>query len=472
MKNQPDSAGPARSRSRHWYEHIYFQVLAAILIGILLGYFQPKLAAQMRPLGDLFIRMIKMVIAPIIFCTVVGGVAGIGQMKKAASVGLKALIYFEVLTTLALAIGMVVANVFQPGAGIDVAKFSGDWESYAKAARQQLTWGHFLNQIAPDNVVEAFAKGEILQVLFFSILFGLALSGLGEKGKPLVDLIERLGQAMFRVIGIVMRFAPIGAFGAMAYTVGAFGIQAMLPLAKLMAAVYTTMFLFIFVVLGAVCKLYGFSLFRYLAYIKEEIFIVLGTSSSETVLPQMMEKMEKYGCDRSVVGLVIPTGYSFNLDGTSIYLSMAAIFIAQAFGIQLSLGKEIYLLAILMLTSKGAAAVTGGGFITLAATFSATGILPVQGLVLLFGVDRFMSEARAITNLIGNGIATIVVAKMERQFHPPTVEPSVTEAEEADLKTTPLVITAAPGNDASGNGHVPPSRADQLQSEYQTTKRL
>jgi aerobic C4-dicarboxylate transport protein len=434
MKNTQHTAGPVRSQARQWYEHIYFQVLAAVLIGIGLGYFQPKLAAQMEPLGDLFIRMIKMVIAPLIFCTVVGGVAGIGQMKKAASVGVKALIYFEILTTLALAIGLLVANVFQPGAGIDVTKFAGDYQPYVKAGGQQLTWGHFLKQVAPDNVVNAFAKGEILQVLFFSILFGFALAGAGEKAKPLVEMIERLGDAMFRVIGIVMRFAPIGAFGAMAYTIGAFGIQAVMPLAKLMAAVYTTMFLFIFVVLGAVCKLYGFGLFSYLAYIKEEILIVLGTSSSESVLPQMMDKLEKFGCNRSVVRLVIPAGYSFNLDGTSIYLSMAAIFIAQAFHIQLSLGQQIYLLAILMLTSKGAAAVTGGGFVTLAATFSATGILPVEGLVLLLGVDRFMSEARAITNLIGNGIATIVVAKVEKQFRPlQAVEPTRAEKKEVNV---------------------------------------
>lgn len=397
------------------YSYIYFQVLTAIFIGVLLGYFKPTLGAEMKPLGDLFIKMIKMVIAPIIFCTVVVGIASIGDMKKVGKVGIKAIIYFEIVTTLSLIIGLFVVNLIQPGAGIDVSKFSGDYAQYVTAAKNQTTWD-FILKIVPENVVDAFAKGDILQVLFFSILFGIVLTGFGDKAKPLIEFFDKIGHAMFGIIGIIMRFAPVGAFGAMAYTIGKFGIGAMIPLAKLMASVYTTMFLFIFVVLALICKLYGFSIFKYLNYIKEEIFIVLGTSSSESVLPRMMQKMEKFGCDKSVVGLVIPTGYSFNLDGTSIYLSMAAIFIAQAFGKQLTIGQEIYIIAILMLTSKGAAAVTGGGFITLAATLSATGLLPVQGLVLLLGVDRFMSEARAITNLIGNGIATIVVAKMEKEF--------------------------------------------------------
>ncbi len=405
----------APAKKKKWYQVMYFQVLTAIAIGILLGYFKPDLAAQMKPFGDLFIKMIKMVIAPIIFCTVVVGIGSIGDMKKVGRVGIKAIIYFEVVTTIALIIGMVVANLYHPGSGIDVTKFKGDISQYVTAAKSQTTWD-FILKIVPENVVDAFAKGDILQVLFFSLLFGLVLSGAGEKGKPVVEFFDKIGHAMFGVVGIVMKFAPVGAFGAMAYTIGKFGIKALIPLAKLMGSVYTTMFVFIFVVLALICKLYGFSIFRYLNYIKEEIFIVLGTSSSESVLPRMIDKMEKFGASKSVVGLVIPTGYSFNLDGTSIYLSMAAIFLSQAFGVNLTLGQQIYIIAILMLTSKGAAAVTGGGFITLAATLSATNLLPVQGLVLLLGVDRFMSEARAITNLIGNGIATVVVAKMEKEF--------------------------------------------------------
>jgi aerobic C4-dicarboxylate transport protein len=402
-------------KKKKFYQIMYFQVITAIIIGIVLGWLKPDLAAQMKPLGDLFIKLIKMVIAPIIFCTIVVGIGSIGDMKKVGRVGLKALIYFEVVTTLALVIGMTVANLYHPGSGIDVKAFKGDISTYVTAAKNQSTWDFIMN-IVPSQVMDAFAKGEILQVLFFSIIFGTVLAGSGEKGKSVVEFFDKIGHAMFGVVGIVMKVAPIGAFGAMSYTIGKFGIKALIPLAKLMASVYTTMFLFIFVVLALICKFYGFSIFKYLNYIKEEIFIVLGTSSSESVLPRMIDKMEKFGASKSVVGLVIPTGYSFNLDGTSIYLSMAAIFLAQAFGVNLTLGQEIYIIAILMLTSKGAAAVTGGGFITLAATLSATNVLPVEGLVLLLGVDRFMSEARAITNLIGNGIATVVVAKMEGEF--------------------------------------------------------
>jgi aerobic C4-dicarboxylate transport protein len=419
-------------KKKKFYQIMYFQVITAIIIGIVLGWLKPDLAAQMKPLGDLFIKLIKMVIAPIIFCTIVVGIGSIGDMKKVGRVGLKALIYFEVVTTLALIIGMTVANLYHPGSGIDVTKFKGDISTYVTAAKNQTTWDFIMN-IVPSQVMDAFAKGEILQVLFFSIIFGTVLAGSGEKGKSVVEFFDKIGHAMFGVVGIVMKVAPIGAFGAMSYTIGKFGIKALIPLAKLMASVYTTMFLFIFVVLALICKFYGFSIFKYLNYIKEEIFIVLGTSSSESVLPRMIDKMEKFGASKSVVGLVIPTGYSFNLDGTSIYLSMAAIFLAQAFGKNLTLGQEIYIIAILMLTSKGAAAVTGGGFITLAATLSATGILPVEGLVLLLGVDRFMSEARAITNLIGNGIATIVVAKMEGEFDETKCEQTYTAYKQGKL---------------------------------------
>jgi aerobic C4-dicarboxylate transport protein len=419
-------------KKKKFYQIMYFQVITAIIIGILLGWLKPDLAAQMKPLGDLFIKLIKMVIAPIIFCTIVVGIGSIGDMKKVGRVGLKALIYFEVVTTLALIIGMTVANLYHPGSGIDVTKFKGDISTYVTAAKNQTTWDFIMN-IVPSQVMDAFAKGEILQVLFFSIIFGTVLASSGEKGKSVVEFFDKIGHAMFGVVGIVMKVAPIGAFGAMSYTIGKFGIKALIPLAKLMASVYTTMFLFIFVVLALICKFYGFSIFKYLNYIKEEIFIVLGTSSSESVLPRMIDKMEKFGASKSVVGLVIPTGYSFNLDGTSIYLSMAAIFLAQAFGKNLTLGQEIYIIAILMLTSKGAAAVTGGGFITLAATLSATGVLPVEGLVLLLGVDRFMSEARAITNLIGNGIATIVVAKMEGEFDETKCEQTYTAYKQGKL---------------------------------------
>lgn len=405
-----------KPNKKRLYQNLTVQVLTAVTIGVLLGHFYPKLAVQLKPLGELFIRMIKMVIAPIVFCTIVVGIASMGDMKKVGRVGGKALLYFEVVTTIALAIGLFVANWVKPGAGIDVAALAkGSVAKYATAAKEHSTWDFVLN-IIPDNVVNAFAQGDLLQVLFFSVLFGIALSALGEKGKPLVDFFDKISHAMFGVVNIVMRFAPVGAFGAMSFTIGKYGLKSMIPLGKLMASVYITMFLFIFVVLNAIAKYYGFSLWKYLKYIKEEILIVLGTSSSESALPRMMEKMERFGCSKSVVGMVIPTGYSFNLDGTSIYLSMAAIFIAQAFNVDLSIGQQLSIMAILMLTSKGAAAVTGGGFVTLAATLSATHVLPVEGLALLLGVDRFMSEARAITNLIGNGVATIVVAKMEKEF--------------------------------------------------------
>ncbi len=397
------------------YAHLYFQVLVAIAIGVCLGYFYPALATTMKPLGDGFIKLIKMMIAPIIFSTVVVGIAKMGDMKEVGRVGIKALVYFEAVTTLALAIGLVVVNVVRPGAGInadvhtlsmkDVAKF--------KESAQSLSTVDLLLHIIPETVVGAFASGEILQVLFFSILFGLALARLGPKGRPLVDLIDQLSHALFDVIGIIMRVAPLGAFGAMAFTIGKYGIDTLRSLGWLMACVYTTCFLFVFVVLGTIARLTGFSLWLFLRYIKEEILIVLGTSSSEAALPRMMTKLENLGCSRPVVGLVIPTGYSFNLDGTSIYLTMAAIFIAQATNVPLSLVQQLSILAVLLLTSKGSAAVTGGGFITLAATLSTTGTVPVAGLALLLGIDRFMSEARAITNLIGNGVATMVVARWE-----------------------------------------------------------
>jgi aerobic C4-dicarboxylate transport protein len=406
-----------RTPSEHkpFYAHLYFQVILAILIGVLLGHFFPGLATKMKPLGDGFIKLIKMMIAPIIFATVVGGIAKVSDMKEVGRVGLKALIYFEVVSTLALAIGLIVVNLVKPGVGINADVRTLDASAvaaYATSAKSFSTVDFFLHMI-PDTVVGAFAGGEILQVLLFSVLFGLGLSRFGEKGQQLVRLIDQLSHALFNVIAIIMRVAPIGAFGAMAFTIGQYGIGALFSLGKLMACVYLTCFLFIFIVLGGIARVTGFSLWRFLRYIKEEILIVLGTSSSEAALPRMIIKMENAGCAKPVVGLVIPTGYSFNLDGTSIYLTMAAVFVAQATNTPLSLGQQLMILGVLLLTSKGAAAVTGGGFITLAATLSTTGKVPVAGLALLLGIDRFMSEARAITNLIGNGVATMVVAKWE-----------------------------------------------------------
>lgn len=398
-------------------KNLTFQVIAAVIIGIIVGMVWPNVGKEMKPLGDIFINAVKMVIAPIIFLTIVLGIAKMGDMKKVGKVGGKAFIYFEVVTTLALVIGLFVVNIMKPGAGLDYSKLEkGDVSQYTQNGGQGIDWMEFVTHIVPSNMVDAFAKGDILQVLFFSILFGVALAALGEKGKGIIEWLDKLSLVFFKIIGYIMRAAPLGAFGAMAYTIGHFGLASIKPLASLMLSVYMTMFLFIFVVLNIICKMYGFSLFGYLRFIKDEILIVLGTSSSESVLPRMMDKMERYGCSKSVVGLVIPTGYSFNLDGTSIYLSMSVVFLAQVFGVDLSIGQQITIILVLMLTSKGAAGVTGSGFIVLASTLAALQVIPLEGLALLLGVDRFMSEGRAITNLIGNGIATIVVAKSEGEF--------------------------------------------------------
>jgi aerobic C4-dicarboxylate transport protein len=397
------------------YARLWFQVIVGIVVGVVLGQVNHTAGAAMKPLGDGFVKLIRMMIAPIIFGTVVVGIAKMGDMKEVGRVGLKALVYFELVSTLALVIGLVVVNLVRPGAGINADPKTLDTKgiaSYAGGAKT-LSTVELLLHIIPDSVVGAFVGGEILQVLLFSVLFGLALSRLGDNGKPLVDLLDGLSHALFDVIGIIMRVAPIGAFGAMAFTIGKYGVETLSSLIKLMACVYITCFFFVFVVLGTIARLAGFRLWSFLRYIKEEILIVLGTSSSEAALPRMIVKLENLGCARPVVGLVIPAGYSFNLDGTSIYLTMAAIFIAQATNVPLSLGQQLSILGVLLLTSKGAAAVTGGGFITLAATLSTTGNVPVAGLALLLGIDRFMSEARAITNLIGNGVATVVVARWE-----------------------------------------------------------
>jgi aerobic C4-dicarboxylate transport protein len=397
------------------YTSLYFQVLAGIALGIIFGFVAPERAAAMKPLGDGFIKLVKMLIAPIVFTTVVVGNAPMGAMKDVGRIGLRALVYFEVVSTAALVIGLVVVSVLQPGAGLGFNPATADVSAVAQytTASQHLSTVDFILNVIPDTVVGAFARGEVLQVLLFSVVFGLALLRLGPRVSRLVELIGMTSEALFDIVGLVMRLAPIGAFGAMAFTVGRYGIASLLSLGKLMAGFYLTCVLFVFVVLGAIAAAVGFSIFKFLRYIAEEILIVLGTSSSESALPRIMAKLEHLGCAKPVVGLVVPTGYSFNLDGTSIYMTMAAIFVAQASGVHLTVGQELGILGVLLLTSKGAAAVTGSGFITLAATLAAFPAIPVAGLTLLLGVDRFMSEARAITNLIGNAVATMVIAKWD-----------------------------------------------------------
>ncbi|MBV6289433.1 dicarboxylate/amino acid:cation symporter [Pseudomonas aegrilactucae] len=395
------------------YKSLYIQVIVAITIGILLGHFYPETGVALKPLGDGFVKLIKMVIAPIIFCTVVSGIAGMQSMKSVGKTGGYALLYFEIVSTIALVIGLVVVNVVKPGAGmhIDVTTLNASSvAAYAAAGAQQTTIGFLLN-IIPNTVVGAFANGDILQVLMFSVIFGFALHRLGAYGKPLLDLIDRFAHVMFNIINMIMKLAPVGAFGAMAFTIGQYGVGSLVQLGYLMACFYITCLLFILVILGGIARAHGFSVLKLIRYIREELMIVLGTSSSESALPRMLAKMERLGAKKSVVGLVIPTGYSFNLDGTSIYLTMAAVFIAQATDTPMDIGHQITLLLVLLVASKGAAGVTGSGFIVLAATLSAVGHLPVAGLALILGIDRFMSEARALTNLIGNAVATVVVAK-------------------------------------------------------------
>ncbi|MET0962211.1 MAG: dicarboxylate/amino acid:cation symporter [Noviherbaspirillum sp.] len=415
------------------YRSLYVQVLAAILIGVLLGHFYPETGSAMKPLGDGFIKLIKMIIAPIIFCTVVVGIAGMEDMKKVGKTGGLALLYFEIVSSVALVVGLVIVNLIKPGVGMNIDPASLDTKgiaAYTGPGKMQTTTDFLLNVI-PNTVVDAFAKGEILQVLLFAVMFGFALHRFGGRGTLVFDFIEKTSHVLFVIVGYIMKVAPIGAFGAMAFTIGKYGVGSLLSLGKLMGTFYATCLIFIFVVLGLIARVNGFSIWKFIKYIKEELLIVLGTSSSESVLPRMMAKMENLGVKKSVVGLVIPTGYSFNLDGTSIYLTMAAVFIAQATNTPMTLGQQITLLAVLLLTSKGAAGVTGSGFIVLAATLSAVGGVPVAGLALILGIDRFMSEARALTNLIGNGVATVVVgrltgdldvARMQRQLNNETEE--------------------------------------------------
>ncbi|MDD5273775.1 MAG: dicarboxylate/amino acid:cation symporter [Methylovulum sp.] len=397
------------------YRHLYVQVLTAIALGIVLGHFYPDTAIAMKPLGDGFIKLIKMLIAPIIFCTVVVGIAGMQSLERVGRVGVKVLLYFELVSTLALVIGLLVVHVIQPGVGMNVDVGTLDTQglkTYTDTAKTHNTVTFLLN-IIPTSAVDAFAKGDILQVLLVAVLFGCALAVLGDKGAGLRHGIGSVAEVLFVIVEMVMKLAPIGAFGAMAFTIGQYGVQSLAPLAKLMGSFYLTCLLFIFGVLGLIARANGFSVVKFIAYIKDELLIVLGTSSSESVLPRIMNKLERLGCAKSVVGLVIPTGYSFNLDGTSIYLTMAAVFVAQATNTPLTWTQELTLLGVLLLTSKGAAGVTGSGFITLAATLSAVPTIPVEGLALILGIDRFMSEARALTNLIGNGVATVVAARWE-----------------------------------------------------------
>ncbi|MBR0672201.1 dicarboxylate/amino acid:cation symporter [Neoroseomonas soli] len=433
------------SRAHHpWWRHLYAQVLAAIVVGVVLGHFWPDIAVQMKPFGDGFIKLIKMLIAPIIFCTVVHGIASMEDMKKVGRVGVKALIYFEVMTTIALVIGLLVVNLWKPGVGMNVDPAALDTRAiatYTARAAQQSTVD-FLMHIIPATVVGAFAEGEILQVLLIAVLFAFGLQALGEPAKPLLHVIDMVAHVFFRIVGYIMKVAWLGAFGAMAFTIGRYGIGTLLQLGSLMAGFYVTCLLFVLGVLGIVSALCGFSIFRFIAYIKEELLIVLGTSSSETVLPRMLAKMENLGCEKSVVGLVIPTGYSFNLDGTCIYLTMAAIFLAQATNTPLSLGQELGLIGILLLTSKGAAGVTGSGFIVLAATLASLGTVPVASIALILGVDRFMSEARALTNLVGNGVATVVVAKWEGALDVARMRRVLANESEAEADSPEEVLVA------------------------------
>jgi aerobic C4-dicarboxylate transport protein len=395
---------------------LYIQVLIGIGLGILCGWLFPSFAPTAKLISETFINMIRMIIAPVIFCSIVTGIASAGSMKKVGRLGIKALIYFEVVSSLALVIGLIVANLIKPGLGIvHITNQSNQVTEIAKQA-ETFSWGDFFSHIVPSNIVDAFAKGDILQILFFSVLFAVGLKQLGSSGKNIIEGINKINQVIFNILKIIMKLSPVGAFGGMAYTIGKFGFASLFVLGKLMLCFYLTGLLFIFLVLNIICRYYKFSLWKLLLYIKEEILIVLGASSSEAVFPSIMQKLEAAGCEKDVVGLLIPTGYSFNLDGTTIYLSMSVIFLAQVFQIDLSLGQQLVIIGILLITSKGAAGVTGSGFIVLASTLSAMKVIPVEGLALLIGVDRFMSEGRALINFIGNAVATVVISKSEKSI--------------------------------------------------------
>jgi aerobic C4-dicarboxylate transport protein len=411
---------PPIRRSRPWYTILYVQVLIAIVIGVLVGHFYPDLGKALKPLGDGFISLIKMMIAPVIFCTVVHGIGSMGDLKKLGRVGVKTLVYFEVVSTLALAIGLLVGYVIQPGAGFNIDPASLDAKAvatYVTRAKDESIVQHFM-QIIPDTFIGAFAKGDLLQVLLVSILTGFALTRLGKLGENISHAIDNVAKVFFTIIGLIVRVAPIGAFGAMAFTVGAFGVGSLWKLVELIIVFYATSIIFVLVVLGAIARFSGFSILRFIAYIKDELLIVVGTSSSETVLPQMIQKMQRLGASKSVVGLVIPTGYSFNLDGTNIYMTLATLFLAQATNTPLTFGHLLTILAIAMVTSKGASGVTGAGFVTLAATLAIVPDIPIQSLAILVGIDKFMSECRALTNLVGNGVACVVISRSEGELDP------------------------------------------------------
>ena len=447
------NVNPAR---RPFYQSLYLQVITAIVVGVLLGHFFPSTGEAMKPLGDGFIKLIKMIIAPIIFCTVVVGIAGMEDMKKVGKTGGLALLYFEVVSSIALVVGLVVINVVQPGVGMNIDASTLDTKGIAAytGPGKMASTTDFLLAIIPSTVVDAFAKGEILQVLLVAVMFGFALHKFGGRGTLVFDFIEKLSHVLFGIVGTIMKVAPIGAFGAMAFTIGKYGVASLLSLGALMATFYATCLIFIFGVLGTIARVNGFSIWKFIKYIKEELLIVLGTSSSETVLPRMMAKMENLGAKKSVVGLVIPTGYSFNLDGTSIYLTMAAVFIAQATNTPMTITQQITLLLVLLLTSKGAAGVTGSGFIVLAATLSAVGHVPVAGLALILGIDRFMSEARALTNLIGNGVATIVVAKWTGDLDTDRLQRQLDNETDADADAPEQTLDQS-------NAHMPATAARQ-----------
>ncbi len=433
------------ARRKPIWTHLYFQVLVAIGLGALLGHFYPTFGESLKPLGDAFIKLVKMIIAPVIFLTVALGIAHLSDLKKVGGVAAKAFAYFLTFSTLALIIGLIVANVIRPGAGMNVDPATLDTglvTSYTEAAHDSTIVG-FLMNIIPDTVVGAFASGNILQVLFFAVLFGISLAAVGERAKPVMNVLESASEAFFKLVAILMKAAPIGAFGAFAFTIGRYGIESVISLAALVATFYITSALFVVVILGTVAWANGFSIFKLMKYLKEELLLVLGTSSSEAALPSLIAKMERAGCDKPVVGLVVPLGYSFNLDGTNIYMTLAALFIAQACGIDLTIGEQLLLLGVAMLSSKGAAGVTGAGFITLAATLAVVPTVPIAGIALILGVDRFMSECRALTNFIGNAVATIVVSRWEGGLD--------RDALNAALDSSPAPLAAQP-DPAAGPG--------------------
>ena len=429
--SQPDTTTPARPHRKPFYASLWAQVLFAMIVAVALGYLSPARAVAMKPLGDAFIRLITMIITLVIFCTVVCGIAGMQDIKKVGRVGGKALLYFEIVSTIALLIGMVVGHVARPGSGFNVNPALLDTHAVADYAGQAKAQNatEFLMHIIPTTVTDAFAKGDILQVVFISILFGFGLSAAGARGKPLLEMLEALTQVIFKVVNILMRFAPIGAFGAMAFTIGKYGLASLGPLARLIGTFYVTAILFVLIVLGSIAWLAGFNIVKFLLHIKEEILLVLATSSSETALPTLMEKLEKLGCSKALVGLVVPTGYTFNADGTSLYMTLAALFVAQATNTHLTLTQQFTILGVAVLTSKGASGVQGAAFIALVATMMVIPTIPVAGMALILGIDRFLSMCRAVVNMTGNAVATLVVARWENELDRDTLRKNLAAEE-------------------------------------------